>query len=170
MTRFKHDQYAKQYLEALLEKIGKVEVSHEISAEPLQADLYFIPKDVPKKEIKNLGLLGKMASSGACLLEPFRSQPSNVEIMTCMQKLTALHNKLQRKAKQEAKQSEQVEFKSIPEKALPNLWILATSASDRLLDDFKAVQDKSHWCDGVYFLGKGFQTAIVAINKLPCTP
>jgi len=35
--------------------------------------------------------------------------------------------------------------KSIKEDELPNLWILATSASDRLLNDFKGTLKKPHW-------------------------
>jgi len=169
MTRIIHDQYAKQYLAGLFERIGQVETSHEISPEPLYADLYFTPKKVSKDKIKMLGLLGQIGKTGACLLEPFRNQPTDGEILTCLQKLSALHNQLQRRQAKLAKQDES-QPKSIEKEALPNLWILSTSVSDRLLNDLGATLKPPQWCEGVYFYPQIFKTAIIAINRLPMTP
>jgi hypothetical protein len=52
---------------------------------------------------------------------------------------------------------------------LPQLWILATSASERLLNGFRAQQDAA-WPSRIYFLGDSLRTAIIAIDQLPCTP
>jgi hypothetical protein len=86
-----------------------------------------------------------------------------------LQKLSALHNQLQRQQRKVAKRDDS-QPKSIEEDELPNLWILATSASDRLLNDFGGTLKKPHWCKGVYFCGKGWKTAIIAINRLPIIP
>jgi hypothetical protein len=170
MTRIKHDQYAKQFLAGLLEQIGEVGTNREITGEPLHADLYFVPQNnVPKVKIKTLGLLGQMENSGACLLEPFRGQPTNTEIRTCLQKLFTLHNQLQRKQSKRAKQDDS-QPKSIEEDELPNLWILATTASDRLLSDFGAILKEPHWYKGIYFCSKALKTTIISINRLPITP
>ncbi len=56
------------------------------------------------------------------------------------------------------------------ENELPQLWILATSASTTLLDSFRFKLESDNWCSGVYFLGEAMKTAIVAINQLPTTP
>jgi hypothetical protein len=50
---------------------------------------------------------------------------------------------------------------------LPQLWILASSASDTLLNGF-GVSSNEDWESGVYFLHPSLRTAIVAINQLPC--
>ena len=55
-------------------------------------------------------------------------------------------------------------------KVLPFLWIITTSASQRLTDDYHATLDLSNWCDGIYFFGRAQKIAIVAINQLPATP
>ena len=60
-----------------------------------------------------------------CLLEPFRKQPTKVEIRQCMLKLFALHGELIRQA------NKSVPKQSLPENALPKLWIITTSASDK---------------------------------------
>jgi len=168
MTRIIHDQYAKQYLAGLFERIGQIETTREISPEPLYADLYFTPKKVSKDKIKTLGLLGQIGKMGACLLEVFRNQPTNDEIRTCQQKLYALHNQLQRQQAKLAKQDDS-QPESLEEEALPHLWILTTSASDRLLDDLGATLKQPAWCEGVYLCPKMSKTAIIAINRLPIT-
>ena len=43
MTRFIHDQFAKQYLTELLTPYGQVETSKDITAEVRQIDVLFIP-------------------------------------------------------------------------------------------------------------------------------
>jgi hypothetical protein len=77
-------------------------------------------------------------------------------------KLFELQGELQRKAKRDEER--------IVEDNLPRLWILSPSASDSLLQGCNAAADEDNWPSGVYFFGKIFRTAIVAINRLPPTP
>jgi hypothetical protein len=91
------------------------------------------------------------------LLEPFMNQPSAFEIRSCLQKLYQVHGNYVRKAKREKE--------SIPESDLPQLWILASSASDALLNGFSAFSNED-W-GSVYFLSPSSKAAIVAINQLP---
>jgi len=162
MTRQPHDQFAKQYLAELLAPLGEVNISREVSGETRQIDVWFAPAPQPATDPQILlGLLGKMASS-PCLLEPFRNQPSKTEIRNCILKLFSLQSQLQRQARREDD--------TVNEAELPQLWILATSASATLLDSFQFKLDPDQWCQGVYFLGEAMKTAIVAINQLPTTP
>lgn len=160
MTRQPHDQFAKQYLEELLSPLGNVEISREVTEEVRQVDVFFAPAPSPEADPQILGLLGRIAAS-ACLLEPFRNQPSKTEIRNCMLKLFSLFGELQRKARRENT--------SLSEDDLPRLWILATSASAALLDSFGARLDPDDWLNGVYFLADSLKTAVVAINQLPST-
>ncbi|RKZ75260.1 MAG: hypothetical protein DRQ57_08145 [Gammaproteobacteria bacterium] len=105
-------------------------------------DIYFMPKKTVNRQ--ELGLLAQMTSK-ACLLEPFRNQPSKLEIRQCLLKLFSVH-----------------------EEALPRLWIITTSASDNLLNFFEA-RLKPTWGKGVYFLNQGLRSAIVVVDRLPIT-
>jgi len=89
MIRQKHDQFSKQYLGDLLEPDGQVYLNYEIQGVSRYADVYFKPTKVQQ----NLGLLTQMTTK-ACLLEPFRKQPSKVEVRQCLLKLFALHGEL----------------------------------------------------------------------------
>ena len=93
MIRQKHDQFSKQYLGDLLEPDGQVRLNYEIQGVSRFADVYFTPTTVHQ----HLGLLTQMTTK-ACLLEPFRKQPSKMEIRQCMLKLFALHGELVRQA------------------------------------------------------------------------
>ncbi len=161
MSRKKYDYYSKQFVAELLEGEGDTQINYEVPpGEAHYVDLYFVPS--PNAQFQSLGLLGKIAAH-PCLIEPFRKQPTQLEIQTCLQKLftlrTELLNKAERNKKQEPKEAE-----------LPHLWILATSASDNLLDFSGAKLDLVNWCEGVYFSAPATRMAIVAINRLPETP
>ncbi|MGK7926059.1 MAG: hypothetical protein AB4290_12580 [Spirulina sp.] len=67
MTRFIHDQFAKQYLRELLSSLGRVESSKDIHPESRQIDLLFTPSPSGTEERENLGLLGKLTVTPACL-------------------------------------------------------------------------------------------------------
>ena len=56
----------------------------------------------------------------------------------------------------------------LQEMHLPQLWVLASSASAALLFGFGASLDDD-WGAGIYFLSPSLKTVIVAINQLPCT-
>ncbi len=72
MTRFIHDQFAKDYLEELLSSLG--------------VDVWFSPQILDNNPRELLGLLGKMAIN-PCLFEPFRNPVTATEIRTCLLKL-----------------------------------------------------------------------------------
>ena len=159
MTRQIHDQFAKQYLEELLAPLGQVEIGHEVSSEVRQIDVLFVPAASPSTERQLLGLLGQMASF-ASSFEPFRKQPSPLDVRKCQAKLASLHGELSRK--------ERRKNNSVSEDELPRLWILSPTCSANLLKGFGAKLDKSgNWLSGVYFLPEHQKTALVAINQLP---
>ncbi|MGC1394988.1 MAG: hypothetical protein WA828_11975 [Coleofasciculaceae cyanobacterium] len=160
MTRFVHDQFAKQYLEELLTPLGKVETSRDVPGEVRQIDVWFAPTPQPETDPQILGLLGRFAA-GSCVLEPFRNTPTATEVRSCLVKLFELQAGLQRKAKRDEQR--------IQEADLPRLWILAPTASTGLLEGFRARLDQENWGEGVYFFGEFLRTAIVAIHQLPRT-
>ncbi len=59
--------------------------------------------------------------------------------------------------------------KSLPENALPSLWIITTSASDNLLNFFNAELKLPQWGEGVYFLNQVLKSSIVVADRLPTT-
>lgn len=160
MTRFPHDQFAKDYLEELLKPLGEVQAPRRVAGEVREIDVFFAPKPQPMLEPSVLGLLGRLASR-PCLLEPFRNAPTPSQIRSCLSKLFDVYAELERQAKREKT--------SVQEANLPWLWILSPTASVPLLDGFKATLDEDDWLRGVYFLGDSFKTALVAIHHLPRT-
>jgi hypothetical protein len=75
MTRFIHDQFAKDYLEQLLTPYGEVQAPRRVAEEVRQIDVYFIPKAQPSTIPDTLGLLGQFATNPS-LFEPFRNAAS----------------------------------------------------------------------------------------------
>lgn len=159
MTRFPHDQFAKDYLKELLSPLGDVQAPREVPGEVRQIDVWFAPIAQPTLEPQLLGLLGRIAAS-PCLLEPFRNAPTPTEIRNCLLKLFELHGELQRSARREQKR--------LAESDLPRLWILSPTASVSLIDGFRAIVD-DNWMSGIYFLGDYLRSAVVAIHQLPRT-
>jgi len=72
MTRFIHDQFAKQYLTELLTPFGQVEASKEIASEVREIDVLFLPSPQASENLDTLGLLGRIARTPA-MIEPFRN-------------------------------------------------------------------------------------------------
>ncbi len=157
MAKNPFDQFSKQLLEEVLAPYGTVEISLEVTGESQFVDVFFEPSSSPTIAPQEQGLLGRIAQT-PCLLEPFRNQPSAFEIRSCLQKLYQVHGNYLCKAKREKK--------SIADSDLPQLWILASSASDTLLNGF-GVSSNEEWESGIYFLHPSLRTAIVAINQLP---
>jgi hypothetical protein len=159
MAKNPFDQFSKQLLEEVLSPFGAVETSREVSGEAQFVDVYFEPSSPPAIAPPDIGLLGRITQT-PCLLEPFRSQPTATEIRSCLLKLFQVQGDCHRKAKREQE--------SLQERDLPSLWILASSASENLLNGFGASPSED-WEPGIYFLQPSLKTAIVAINQLPCT-
>jgi hypothetical protein len=160
MTRFPHDQFAKDFLESLLSPLGEVQTSLKVSGEVREMDVYFTPN--PNEKItSDLGLLAQCAET-ATVFEPFRSSVKLPQIRGCMSKLFDLHNYLIRETKKN-KQPEQKEGK------LPKLWILTPTLSVDLLESLGAKSAES-WGEGVYLLSPALKTGIIVIHQLPQTP
>ncbi|WP_373525212.1 hypothetical protein [Nostoc sp.] len=160
MTRFVHDEFAKDYLEELLKPYGEVKSSSKISGEIKEIDVLFTPSAQQTSNLEVLGLLGRFAEFPA-ILEPFRNAASGDEICDCIQKLLEVKALLRRDAKANKTR--------LNESDIPKLWVLSPTASPALLSSFN-VNQKSEWLPGVYFLGDALRTAIVAIHQLPQTP
>ncbi len=161
MTRFIHDQFAKQYLKELLTPLGNVETSRDIAGEVRQIDVFFAPKAEPDVEPTTLGILGQIAAKPA-VLEPFRSPVQAGEIRSCLGKLFDVHAEYERIAARENTR--------IAEADLPQLWILSPTVSDTMLAGFGAIPEPENWVNGVYFLSPSLKAAIIAIHQLPRTP
>ncbi|HIK10537.1 MAG TPA: hypothetical protein IGS52_09775 [Oscillatoriaceae cyanobacterium M33_DOE_052] len=161
MTRFIYDQFAKQYIQELLNPFGSTETSKTLASERRQIDIFFTPNPENTPAASHLGLLGRLAATPA-VFEPFSNPVKPREIRSCLVKLFDLQADLERKAvrsKRRFTASESVQ-----------LWILTPTASAAILADFSATPDPENWMSGVYFLGKGLQTAIIVIHQLPATP
>jgi Domain of unknown function (DUF4351) len=161
MTRFPHDQFAKDFLESLLSPLGEVQTSLKISGEVREMDVYFTPNP-NEKMTSDLGLLAQCAET-ATVFEPFRSSVKLAQIRSCMSKLFDLHNYLIR----EAKKHKQPEPK---EEKLPKLWILTPTLSVDLLESLGAKSAIESWGEGVYLLSPALKTGIIVIHQLPQTP
>lgn len=72
MTRFIHDQFAKDYLAELLSPLGVVNPNRGVNSEVREVDVYFTPSTLTQDYMEMLGVLGKMAATTA-LFEPFRN-------------------------------------------------------------------------------------------------
>jgi hypothetical protein len=163
MTRFIHDEFAKQYLTELLTPYGEVETSKDITSEARQIDVLFTPNSPSPDRIESLGLLGKMATyANNAIFEPFRNAVSISEIRSCINKLFDIVADIERQAKRNNTR--------INEDQLPYLWIFTPTASLNILSGFNASLDQNQSGEGVYFLGKSFKTAILVIHQLPSTP
>lgn len=161
MTRFPHDQFAKEYLKELLTPLGQVETSRNVAGEVREIDVLFTPLSTQTSAAQTLGLLGKIATTPA-IFEPFRNPVTASQIRSCMSKLFDIHADIERQVKRENTR--------IKESELPKLWILTPTASLLLLDEFRAISDAENWQPGVYLLGEGLKTGIIAIHQLPATP
>ncbi len=161
MTRFPHDQFAKDYLKELLTPLGTVETSRDVTSEVREIDVWFAPN--PSKSTRSrqiIGLLGRFAATPS-VFEPFRNAATPSQIRSCISKLFDIHAGLQRQANRDNS--------PMKEDDLPWLWIFSPTASATTLDGFRAIVDEENWLPGVYFLGKYLKTAIVAIHQLPRT-
>lgn len=157
MAKNPFDLFSKQLLEEVLSPYGTVEISLEVPGESQFVDVFFEPSIPSAIALREIGILGRMGQT-ACLLEPFRNQPTPVEVRSCMKEAYQVHGEYLRKAKREDAK--------VPENELAYLWILVSSASETLLAGFGATTNED-WESGVYFLHPLLRVAIVAINQLP---
>jgi len=159
MTRFIHDQFAKDYLEQLLKPYGEVNAPHRVVGEAREIDVFFSPFIAENPQLEVLGLLGQFAKIPA-ILEPFRNPAAEKEIRSCLLKELEIISVLEK----EAKRNET----TLTEAELPKLWILTPTVSAERLSRFNAVP-LSNSLPGIYYLGEALRTAIVAVHQLPKT-
>lgn len=173
MTIFIHDQFSKDYLEALLAPSGKVQSPKRVSGEVRLIDVYFTPDSQKKANLQSLGLLGQFAQYPA-ILEPYRNAATADEIGDCLLKQLEVKAFLRRQAnrgkrKNKKKNKNKKADKKLKSSEIPKVWILTPTASKTKLSYFGASARKG-WPKGVYFLAPGLRAAIVAIHQLPKRP
>ena len=161
MTRFSHDQFAKDFLESLLSPLGQVQTSLKISGEVREVDVYFVP-DSNLAPIQELGILAECAKT-TVIFEPFRNSVKVPQIRACMSKLYDLHSYLLREAKRQSQPE-------LGDEVLPNLWILTPTLSAQILEGLRAKLELDKWGEGVYLLSPTLKTGIIVIHQLPQTP
>lgn len=154
MTRFIHDQFAKDYLEELLSPYGEVQAPRRVAGEVRQIDVWFTPTSPLTSDLNVLGLLGRFAANTA-LFEPFRNPATASEICDCLLKLLEVRGEFHREANRNNR--------NLQELNLPILWILTPTASVPLLSGFGTTLSED-WLSGVYFLPEYLRTAIVVIH------
>jgi len=159
MTRFIHDQFAKDYLEELLKPYGEVQAASQVAGEIREIDVLFTPFPNQTTNVELLGLLGKLATTPA-IFEPFRNPASTEEICDCLLKSLEVRGALRRAAKREQTNKTKIE--------IPKLWILTPTASRNILSGFSETT-KPDSLPGIYYLAKSLHAAIVVIHQLPQT-
>ncbi|MGB6294779.1 MAG: DUF4351 domain-containing protein [Rivularia sp. (in: cyanobacteria)] len=159
MTRFVHDEFAKDYLEELLKNYGTVEPDKKVSGEKKEIDILFTPSAQQTYDLELIGVLGRFAEYPA-ILEPFRNAAPADEICDCIIKVLEVKAKLRREAK--------ANNTKLQEEKVPKLWVLTPTASQTVLSGFN-VNQKEGFPPGIYFLGDNLRSAIVAIHQLPRT-
>ncbi|MEG3858847.1 flagellar assembly protein H [Microcoleus sp. herbarium12] len=161
MTRLIHDRFAKEYLEEMLSPLGTVNIGRDVTSEVREIDVYFTYENTIPEHIENLGLLGRLATATA-IFEPFRNPVTIREVVGCISKLFDIQSELEREARRDNIRVNENDF--------PKLWILTPTASESLLNGFRAQPDEPNWMPGIYFLGESMRSAIVVIHQLPKTP
>ncbi|MEG4345172.1 flagellar assembly protein H [Microcoleus sp. A003_D6] len=165
MTKFPHDQFAKEYLQELLSPLGEVETSKNVTAEVREIDVWFQPTSFEGEYVQSLGLLGKMAATAA-IIEPFRNPVTAEGIFSCVVKLLNSRAELGRRANRE---NQRFDERQLP---MLMLWILTPTASEALLNSFgfRTPEESEGWGRGVYFLSEVWRVGLIAIHQLPKTP
>ena len=96
MSKFAHDNFAKNYLEGLLTTIGKITPSRPIKSEVRAADLWFERGSASQEALFQLGLLADLLTKDS-LIEVFRNPATAFEIRACKGKLYSLEGEFLRR-------------------------------------------------------------------------
>jgi hypothetical protein len=161
MTKFKHDEFAKDLLKAILEPYGELKTDRSVTNEIRRIDVFFTPAQVaPTDPI--LQLLWRCAANGAAF-EPFRSPVQNDEVRSTMGKLFDVHAEMAREANRE-KQT------PLKDDRLPQLWIITPTMSPEKLQAANVINKETDWCPGFYWMGDIVLTGIIVVHKLPKIP
>jgi hypothetical protein len=161
MTRFGHDIFAKDALEAFLSPWGEAIPQMAVQTEVRYIDLYFTPTDA-SVDVPMLGLLWKCAATGAAF-EAFRCAVQDDEVRSMMGKLFNVYEEITRIAKQQDL--------PVPKTAdLPRLWIITPTMSKKKLKAINVITEETEWGAGVYLLSEMQRTGIIVVHHLPKTP
>ena len=160
MTTKPFDQFNKSLFRELLSPYGQVTPNLAVPGEERAIDIFFAPDPAAVLDPAELGSLAPMLTQPS-LLEPFRSSLVDAEVGNCLLKLLLVHADRYRQADREKR--------SLNSADLPQLWILAASVSNRLLEDFRAEMNET-WGEGFYFLAPRLRSSIVALEELPVRP
>ena len=160
MTRFKHDEFAKDLFRTILELFGEVEIERLVRGESRWIDVFFTPSKVVPKD-PTLALLWKCAAQGAAF-EPFRSPVRDWEVRSTMGKLFDVHGEIARKAHSD-------KTPQLQTRELPRLWIITPTMSKKKLKLANVVTEEG-WCSGIYSMGEMVRTGIIVVHKLPKIP
>ena len=157
MTRFIHDQFAKDYLEEILSPYGEIQAPRRVAGETRQIDVWFVPHQPP--DINKLGLLAKITQT-TTILEPYRNPATPSEICDFVLKQLEVRGEYLRETNRNNR--------NLTESDIPNLWILTPTASPAILAGFGATL-KEDWSSGIYFLPNYLHSAIIVLHQLPRT-
>ena len=160
MTKFKHDEFAKDLLRTILELYGKVQIDLPITNELRRIDVFFTPAGVMPED-PTIQLLWRCATYGASF-EPFRSPVRDSEVRSTISKLLDVHSELTRKAKREKRPEPKTE-------ELPQLWIITPTMSEQKLELANVIK-KEGWCEGIYFMSGMIRANIIVVHELPVIP
>ncbi len=146
------DEFAKDVLDVLLSKHGRVETEVEAPALTSQrSDVLFEPDPAYDALRLSLGLLGLMTMV-CCLFEPFHEAPSLADVVACLRKL--LNHRHAR---------------SLPRRvAAERSWLLCAGRPDRALAVLR-MQPSAEWPRGFYDLGAGLPLVVVVLSELDAT-
>jgi Domain of unknown function (DUF4351) len=156
MPRTKHDQFAKELLSGLLKTVGIASTQVEVTSDVKSIDLLFVPLSEKAADREKLGLLGRIAAT-ACIIEPYRNAPGNDEILICLMRSIIQRGVRQREAQRDKQKLKEDDYEM--------LWVVGPTISQAVLAAFGAVPSEE-WGLGVYFLGTGFRTVLVAVHQL----
>ncbi len=137
---------------------GNVVTGKRVPAERREIDVYFVPNPQAAESTLDLGLLGRFATKEG-LFEAFRNAATAHEIRMSSTKLYFTIARSLRRS--------QTKDTRIIEDELPFLWILSPTASESILNGFRAYPDEDNWGKGVYLFGDLWRGAIVVIHQLP---
>ena len=136
MTKFKHDEFAKDLLKAILEPYGLVQIDRVVTNELRKIDVFFPPEGAAPED-STLQLFWKCAAQGASF-EPFRSPVREHEVRSTMGKLFDVHAEMGREAHREDRKLPKTN-------ELPQLWIITPTMSKEKLEDVNAIKGGEEW-------------------------
>ena len=159
MSKFPHDDFAKNYLTELLNTIGKAKSDEGIRSERRVGDVWFErdPLVSIAQQRQRLGLLGQLLTHDS-LIEVFRNPASEHEILVCKGKLIDLVCRRVREAKRRDE--------TVKSENLPYVWLIMPTASKEIRNGYGARKSR---IPGVYRLPKFDRAGLIVVHQLAVT-